>query len=179
MMRARPPRLAWLARFSNVVGLTATENPTGKVLPSSSGLAGAVGPPFDPGDATGLGLLGAELAREAREDRRVAELAPAFHRKPDPVGLPDLDRGPRDRDGLARDGSLDIEHGDLGLVDGYSEPVTILGAAGPAVERRQGGQSRSPSLDRYPALADAMGDQPVDGPLELGGIRPDRARKPA
>ncbi len=127
-----------------------------------------IGPAFDPGDATGPGLFGAELAGEAREHRRVAELAPAFHREPDPVGLADLDRGPRDGDGLARGGSLDVEHGDLGVVDGHGQPVPILGASGPAVERRQGGQGRSPGLDA------------VSSPRRRGARpasrRPDRAR---
>jgi hypothetical protein len=38
--RARPPRATWLTLFSNVVGETATPNPVGRILPSSSGSAG-------------------------------------------------------------------------------------------------------------------------------------------
>ena len=37
---ALPPSATWLARFSKVVGFTATPKPTGSTLPSSSGAAG-------------------------------------------------------------------------------------------------------------------------------------------
>ena len=39
-MWALPPEATWLATFSNVSGLTATPNPVGSTLPSSSGGAG-------------------------------------------------------------------------------------------------------------------------------------------
>ena len=65
----------------------------------------------------------------------------------------------------------DVELGDLGVVDRHGQLVAVLGELGVSVVRGQGGQRRPLGLVRPPAGADAVGQEPGDGPLELGGLR--------
>ena len=172
--RALPPSATWLARFSNVVGLTATPKPDRQHLAVELG-RGRVDRRGARSTATRLAavLVGAEVAGEARERDGIAEAAPALHVEADPVGLADLERLARDGDGLALGRAGDVELGDLGVVDRDGQLVAVLGALGASVVSRQGRQRRPLGLVRLPAGADAVGQEPGDGAVELGGLGPD------
>ena len=120
-----------------------------------------------------LFLVGREIAGEARQRDGIAKPAAALHREADPVGLPDLEHLARHGDRLALGRADDVELGDLGVVDRDGQLVTVFGRRGAAVVGRQGGQRGPLGLVGLPAGAGAVSQQPGDGAVELGCLRPD------
>ena len=172
-VHARPPAHGHLAHVVlEVGGVDRDTEARGQGLAVELGVGREVHPAVDQGDPVGLVLVGAEVAGEPAQGDREPEGAPPLEVEPHAVPVAGLQRVARHEHRLAFRGADHLGLVDLGVVDGDDEVVAVLGRLGPPVVAAQRGQRGPFGLVGLPAEAGAVGEQPGDGLLELGGLGP-------
>ena len=117
-------------------------------------------------------LFGGEVAGEAGHRDGIAVGPSPFDVEADAVGVAELDHLARDEHGLRLGRADHLGPVDLGVVDGDDQAVAVLGRARLAVEGGQGGEGRALGLVGAPAVALAMGQEPLAGGVEFGSLGP-------
>ena len=162
--RTRPPSGTWVARLRWNVGFSTTWNPGSSVLAVEFRVGGGVVMLADDERLAADVLVGLEVAGEAAEEDGVAEFAAPLDVEMDPVPASCFQDPPRHDHRLPLRGAGDVGLEDFDIIDRDDQSISVLRRLRLAEERGERRERRALRRLRLPAGAEAMGEDPFDGP---------------